>query len=166
LLVRGVRQLPCRHQNCDGSPTNACEVTSTACVTPYPYTPRNFNPAGPGINPAATNGTTTLNCGTSTFDSNTLTFGNWCSQPTPVPVVQTQPGGADVVVLPLVNFTIAAGATLRLTGTRPVILAAFGNATLAGTIDGSANGTTPGAGGNQACSPGRAATVERRRSER
>ena len=119
-----------------------------------PLPPRNFNPSGPGINPYATNGTTTLNCGISTFDSSTLTFGNWCSQPTPVPVVQTEPGGADVVILPLLNLTIAAGATLRLTGNRPVILAAFGNATVAGTVDGSASGTTPGAGGNQACSPG------------
>jgi hypothetical protein len=141
-------------RNCDGSPTNGCEISGTACITPFPYTPRNFNPTGPGINPYATNGTTTLNCGVSTFDSTTLTFGNWCSQSTPVPVVQTQPGGADVVVLPLLNLTIAAGATLRLTGNRPVILAAFGNATVAGTIDASANGTTPGAGGNQVCSPG------------
>jgi hypothetical protein len=69
-------------------------------------------------------------------------------------VVQTQAGGADVVVLPLQNFTIASGATLKLIGNRPVVLAVFGDATIAGTIDASASGTTPGAGGNAICSPG------------
>jgi hypothetical protein len=92
-----------------------------------------------------------LNCGVSTFDSTTLTFGNWCGQNLPAPVVRTQAGGPEIVVLAARHFTIAAGATLRLTGSRPVVLAVFGNATVAGTVDANASGATPGAGGNATC---------------
>jgi hypothetical protein len=92
-----------------------------------------------------------LNCGVSTFDSTSLAFGNWCGQSQPTPVVRTQPNGPDIVVIPVRDFTVASGATLRLTGSRPVVLAVFGDATIDGTVDASASGTTPGAGGNWSC---------------
>jgi hypothetical protein len=145
------------YSNCDGNAANGCEFAGSACYTAFPYFPSNFDPNGSGVNPTTTSATTTLNCGVTTFDSTSLTFTNWCSsQPTPTPVVQTQTatGGPDIVVLPLLNFTVASGATLKLTGNRPVVLAVFGDATIAGTIDASASGTTPGAGGNQTCSTG------------
>ena len=78
------------------------------------------------------------------FDSGTLAFGNWCGQLRPEPVVLTQPDGSEVVALPLGEFRIETGGRLRLTGTRPIALAVFGNATIAGEIDVSANGLFAG----------------------
>jgi hypothetical protein len=116
----------------------------------FGYTPANFDPAGLDRSGFAASATV-LDCGVSTFDSETLTFGNWCGQKQPAPAVRTQPNGPDVVVIPLPAFTVAKGATLKLTGTRPVILAVFGDAIVDGTVDASASGATPGAGGNQSC---------------
>jgi len=42
------------------------------------------------------------------------------------------------------GLTIEAGDTLTLTGSNPVILAVYGAATIAGVIDASAQGGTPG----------------------
>jgi hypothetical protein len=111
----------------------------------FPYTPSNFTPTShtPVVG-------TLLDCGVSTFDSQSLAFGNWCGRPTPTPVA-VQSGGVDVVILPIVALTVQTGATLRLTGNRPVILAVYGDAVINGSIDGSANAGTPGAGGSQAC---------------
>jgi len=116
----------------------------------FGYMPTNFDPAGldGGVSAGSA---TVLDCGVSTFDSETLTFGNWCGQNQPAPAVRTQPSGPDVVVIPFQAFTVAKGATLKLTGTRPVILAVFGDAIVEGTVDASASGSTPGAGGNQSC---------------
>jgi hypothetical protein len=156
--------------DCDGTATNACETntntsaancgacgtvcsvgtcTSGACYIQFPYTPTNFDPAG--LDAASTDDTTLLNCGVSTFDSTTMTFGNWCGQNLPSPVTRTQPSGPSVVVVPVRNLTLAAGNTIKVTGGSPVIFAVFGNATIAGIVDASASGTTPGAGGNVSC---------------
>jgi hypothetical protein len=141
-------------QNCAAS----SDCTSTYCgtgtcgvppVLQFPYTPVNFAIAG--LDPLSTDDVTLLDCGVSTFDSGTLAFGNWCGQNQPSPLVRTQTGGPDVVVVPVRNLTLAAGSTIKLTGTRPVIFAVFGNATIAGIIDAGASGTTPGAGGNVSC---------------
>jgi hypothetical protein len=135
--------------NCDGNNANGCEFVGSNCIPQFAYVPSNFNPTGSGVDPSATNSTTTLNCGTSTFDSTSLTFGNWCGQVLPTPVVQTQTGGPDIVVLAVRNLSISG--TLTLTGSRPVVLAVFGNATITGTINANGSGITPGAGGNVSC---------------
>jgi len=116
----------------------------------FPFTPSNFNPTDyqPSVSSSSTVG---LGCGLSTFDSETLAFGNWCGQFQPTPVVLPQSGGPAVIVLPVTSLSVAGGSSLRLTGSRPVVFAVFGNATIAGTIDVSASGTTPGAGGNLSC---------------
>jgi hypothetical protein len=92
-----------------------------------------------------------LNCGVSTFDSTALTFGNWCGQVQPTPVALAQSNGPDAVVLPLAALQVANGASLVVTGSRPVIFAVYGDVTVAGTVDASASDTTPGAGGDQNC---------------
>jgi hypothetical protein len=129
----------------------ASDCSSTYCgtgtcspppVLQFPYTPVNF--ALTGLDPLSTDDMTLLDCGVSTFDSATLAFGNWCGQNQPSPVVQTQTGGPDVVVVPVRNLTLAGGSTIKLTGSRPVIFAVYGNATIAGTIDAGATGSTPG----------------------
>ncbi len=73
----------------------------------------------------------------------------WCGA-APTPVIQTQPGGPDIVVVPMSSFTLDAGRTLRLIGSRPVVLAVRGDARINGTVDAGAVGTTPGAGGDDA----------------
>ncbi|MEW5854861.1 MAG: hypothetical protein AB2A00_39155, partial [Myxococcota bacterium] len=121
------------------------------CALPAPqfgYPPSNFDPSALSWRTASG---LVLDCGQSRFDTSTLTFGNWCGEVEPVPVRLTQVNGPDVIVLPVLGVDVAAGSSLRLTGSLPVILAVFGNATIAGTIDASANGTTPGAGGDWSC---------------
>jgi hypothetical protein len=83
-----------------------------------------------------------------TFDSAVPDFTTWCSGTKPVPVVQTQSGGPDLVVVPMTALTVAAGSTLRVIGNKPVVFAVAGDATIDGTLDAGATGTTPGAGGD------------------
>lgn len=122
---------------------------SGACVPPYPYAPQNFDPLD--YPPAMRGGSYTLNCGVSTFNSSpnaSSPFGNWCGQ-TPPPIFSlTLSNGVDVVVLPMEALTVASGAGLRLRGSRPVILAIYGAATINGVINAGSEGTVVGAGGN------------------
>jgi hypothetical protein len=121
--------------------------------TDFTYSPANFDPTDFELQPTTVGYKTTFDCGVVTFDSTTLTFDRTCDpcKPTPKPVVRTQTGGSDVAILPVRNLAIAKGSTLRLVGNRPVILAAFGDVTIAGTLDASASGKTPGSGGNTSC---------------
>jgi hypothetical protein len=82
-------------------------------------------------------------------------IGNWCGT-APTPVVLTQAGGPEVLVLPLRSLNLASGNTLRVIGGRPLVLAVTENVTIAGTIDARGIGATPGGGGSVAanCSPG------------
>jgi hypothetical protein len=137
--------------NCnDGCPSDPTQ--QSACLT---FAPSNFNP-GP-INWSA-QPATTANCGTTTVNSTdpdgtgplVATITNWCGT-APVPIAQTQAGGPEVVVIPLRSFALNSGNTLRLVGSRPVILAVDGAVTIAGLIDADASGTTAGAGGNWSC---------------
>jgi hypothetical protein len=131
--------------NCmDGCPSDP--TVTTAC---FPFTTSNFDPKP--INWSATP-TTTLNCGTTTVNTSTTpaTISNWCGT-APTPVVQTQASGPNVVVLPLQGFTLSSGATLRVIGTLPVVIAVRGNVSIAGVLDANASAGTPGAGGNWSC---------------
>jgi hypothetical protein len=117
--------------------------------TGFPYMPTNFDPTDLGPGQAAAS--VQLNCGVSTFDSSTGVFTNWCGQPRPPVVYRSQVEGPDVAILSLSDLSLIAGSSLRLTGAYPVVLAIFGDATIAGTIDASAGDTMPGAGGNLMC---------------
>jgi len=107
----------------------ACS-SAGVCVPGFLYPPSNFTPGTiTTIAPAIT-----LDCATS-FDSTTLAFGNnWCGQPRPVPVAISQSGGVPAILLATSDFTVTASGSLMLTGGRPVILAVFGNASLAGNV--------------------------------
>ncbi|MEY4580727.1 MAG: hypothetical protein RL701_5430, partial [Pseudomonadota bacterium] len=130
--------------------------TTNYCGAGYSYTPSNLNVAGFSFTGAPT---VTLGCGTSgtpvtvTFNSTTRVFdAAWCAgQTKPTIVTQVQSDGSEVVVLPFAAFTLNQYTTLRLVGTRPVVLAVQGAASIAGTIDASASAGTPGAGGNTGC---------------
>ncbi|MET0387322.1 MAG: hypothetical protein ABW321_15245 [Polyangiales bacterium] len=125
-------------------------ATTTYCSSGFSFTPSNVNMAGISFTSAPT---VTLSCGgTVTFNSTNNTWTSYCAgQTQPTPVVQTQSGGPDIVVLPFKAFQLSSGTTLSLVGTRPVVFMVEGNATVAGIMNASANGTTAGAGGNWSC---------------
>jgi len=60
----------------------------------------------------------------------------------------TQPGGPNVALLSVRDLTVAAGVTLRVTGSNGLIIAVHGTAMIAGTIDASADLGQPGPGGS------------------
>jgi hypothetical protein len=125
-----------------------CRMQDGVCST-FPYAPSNFNP---DTVPLANIGTLTVTCSV-TFNSEHLTWtpSNCVTNP-PEPVLMNQ-GGAEMVLLAMTS--LSQGADLTLRGTRPVILAVYGDATVGRHI--LANGTlvsgqpVPGAGGNQDC---------------
>jgi hypothetical protein len=131
---------------------DGCPLDPTHTGSCLGYTPVNFDPSQ--INWSA-QPSTTLNCGTTTVDttdpdgsgSGVATITNWCGT-APTPLVRSQASGPDVVILPLHSLTISAGNTLRLIGSRPIILAADGAVSVNGVVDASASGTTPGPGGS------------------
>lgn len=58
-----------------------------------------------------------------------------------------QTGGPDICVIRSKTFTVAAGATLKVTGNRAVAFVADDSVQITGTLDASADGTTSGPGG-------------------
>jgi hypothetical protein len=127
-----------------------------ACTKTFGYTPSNFT-AATYAPPAGA----TTNCN-ATYSSTTHTFTVGACTGT-VPTIQSgiaQAGGPNVDILVFSSLTIASGSTLTLTGGSPVILAVYGDATIAGNIiaDGmpgaAASGPNPatsGPGGNWQC---------------
>lgn len=132
-----------------------CPLDATRATECLGFAPANFD-AGAiawSAQPSAT-----LDCGTTTVDTTdpdgsgplVATITGWCGT-APAPVAQDQSGGAQLVILPLRGLMLGSGNTLRLIGSRPVVIAVDGDVTVAGTIDANASGTTPGAGGNASC---------------
>ncbi|MGH7440178.1 MAG: hypothetical protein ACRENE_31180 [Polyangiaceae bacterium] len=110
----------------------------------FTYAPSNFDPT----TYSAPSGATTDCNATYSSTSHTFTTGS-CSGTAPtIESGVAVSGGPAVDILVFSTLTIAASSTLTLTGSNPVILAVYGTATINGTIDASASGATPGAGGN------------------
>lgn len=155
--------VPASGSTCDPKQGCAWQVTADAacpggfctaegqCKAPFAYTPSNFNPLDYG--PAVRQGPYTLNCGTVTFDTTPgAANGNWCGQAAPSAIAVTLSNGQQAAVLALKGLTLSGNSNvLRLIGTRPVILAVYGDVGIAGTIDAAGTGAAPGAGGDQAC---------------
>ncbi|MFP2901222.1 putative metal-binding motif-containing protein [Corallococcus sp. 4LFB] len=140
---------PCSEDN-SGTP-RVCKVDGQ-CVA-FPYTPSNFDPntiSGGEISDLRTTGAVVFNT-----DDQTWTPSG--SGPAPGDItfkILPQSGGApELLLIPVRN--LALGGELRIVGSRPVILAVYGDATLNHDILASGrivNGApVPGAGGNQAC---------------
>ncbi len=124
--------------SCDGG-----TCTNGECIVGFPFPPSNgFNPALPS---SAIVPRVRLDCGVSTFNSDTLAFGNWCSQTLPIPRVVNRLGVQNIVVLPMGGLLLAG--ELRLTGSQPVLLAVYGDATITGRLVASARRAVSGAGG-------------------
>jgi len=119
----------------------------------FPFDPTNFDPEilrDLDLMPV------TLGCSMPSFDSTDLTFTDWCGAE-PVVTVVGQSDDSELVVLAMTSLSVEAGSTLRLVGDRPVALVVLGDASVAGTIDASANGVTPGGGGLVSCANGASA---------
>jgi hypothetical protein len=56
-------------------------------------------------------------------------------------------GGTDLAVLHVDGLVVTTGAIVTITGSRPLVIVAGGDVTIAGTLDAGAHGVTPGPGG-------------------
>jgi hypothetical protein len=129
----------------DGCPGDASKLDSC-----YEYTPSNFDDSTlfggePDVD-ASCGGTIVL----STSSESVVSI---CGTEV-TPVVQAQSGGPELWILPLASLNVAAGTTLRFTGSRPAVLAVAGDATISGRVDANAVATAAGAGGNVSCAAG------------
>jgi hypothetical protein len=138
--------------DCDGEADNGCEHDSAQGLCPRCFAEATSNFSGSAYSYSAA---VDFACGgTHTFDSGTLSWDTACCGTCPEvsgPVTQTDASGAQVVILRAATLNVASGTTVRLVGPYPVIIAVHGDATVAGTIDASASGALPGAGGNWSC---------------
>lgn len=138
--------------DCNEEVADGCEIQNTSCWPASNFDPDGYNFAGAPV--------TVLDCGTTTVNTTDpdgggaeiVTFTNWCGTTPPV-LVQAQSGGSDAVVLLMNGLTVSTGATLRLIGNRPIILAVNGDVTIDGTVDASSNASDMGAGANLSCTP-------------
>ncbi|RKI51460.1 hypothetical protein D7X55_33980, partial [Corallococcus sp. AB049A] len=140
--------MPCSEDN-SGTP-RVCRADGQ-CIA-FPYTPANFNPSsitGGEINDLRTTGAVV-------FDTDAKTWTPAGAGPGTGDITiktQKQTGGPDILLIPVRN--LALGGELRIVGSRPLILAVFGDATLNHDILASGrivNGVpVSGAGGNQQC---------------
>jgi hypothetical protein len=144
-----------------------CELSSpgipASCSVVFGYTPTNLVP---GAYAAPVN-STTIDCAT-TYDTTTHAFSNWCAGRTKPGVTPgiAQAGGPNMDVLAFAGLTIASGGSLTLTGANAIVLAVYGDASIAGGIhadgaDGTSGGNAPGPsgpGGNYSCGAGTGAS--------
>jgi hypothetical protein len=136
--------------------SGVCRLPDGACSS-FPYVPSNFDPdaipvptqdlhitCGSLANPVV--------CDTSGSTSCTPPAG--CSLPSLSGVQLINQGGVETLLVPVRNLTLDPGTALKLKGSRPVILAVYGSATLSGMLLADADMEVPGAGGNRAaCAP-------------
>jgi hypothetical protein len=138
--------------DCDGLESNGCETNlqiencSPRCfqrasnldLSSYGYpSDVDFNCAGPHTFNSSTAAWDTNCCGTCPDVTGPVTIG----------------AAADpVYVLRAKSLNVAVGATVKLIGAYPVVIAVLNNATIAGTIDASAVTNVPGAGGSTSLS--------------
>ncbi|MDH5672087.1 MAG: hypothetical protein OEZ06_08055 [Myxococcales bacterium] len=133
---------------------DACPFSSVSSSPPcgFDYLPSNFDATSMDFSTAPDS---LQDCAASIVidTGDPVTFTNYCGL-APTPVIVGQIAGPDAVVLPLSSLTIAAGTTLRVVGSRPLIFAVNGNVNIDGTLSARAIGPQPGAGGNISCSAG------------
>lgn len=112
----------------------------------FGYTPANFDPAAHETL-AAQNGAWVVDCDVTFNSSPAATQDVWCGgRPAPMGVTVVQAGGPDVVVIPLTGFTVGAQGRVHLSGTRPVLFAVYGDASIVGELRASASGQVGGVG--------------------
>lgn len=128
--------------------TGVCRMNDGVCSS-FPYVPSNFDPNA--IPESARQVDFHISCGSVAdpviFDSGTLTgSGPADCMSMQMPTVQII---GNYAVVPIRNLTIDAGRAIKLRGTRPIIVAVYGNATISGDVLADADLDVPGAGGNR-----------------
>jgi hypothetical protein len=128
----------------DGCPNGAW--TAGPCL---PFTPLNLDPSALDFSNATA---AIFNCGVTTLDTTPAVpvLSNACGVTAQIST-QTQSNGSSIAVLTVRGLNIASGSSLRLVGSRPVAIAVYGDAEIQGSIDASATGAAPGAGGDLTC---------------
>jgi len=153
LVARGYGDPSCLLQNEESAPGAASfapgqpDQVTLRLGSGFPYVPSNFDP-GEVAGDGGVAGRVSLSCA-AWFDSTDGGL-SWCSgQPLPTVRVVNQAGGPDAVVLAMRRLDVSG--SLALVGSRPVILAVYGDVTVAGTISArSGTGVAAGAGSNPA----------------
>jgi hypothetical protein len=138
------------NSNCGGCAVVCSETCqSGVCSLPFGYAPSNFTATTYVGNVPATG--TTVNCNMTYTSPGASGVSTWCGGTGPYVVPNVaQSGGPKVDVLVFNSLTVASGFTLTVTGANPVVFAVYGDASISGTINASASGSKPGAGGNNA----------------
>jgi hypothetical protein len=131
--------------------------SGTSC-TGWSWTPTNVDPCGAGV-PAPGATLTLAMTGSYEYDTNTGTLtapDGSALTPSPVSALVSQSGGTLVRVLTVSGLDVASGTALRVTGSYPLVILAYGTATVSGTIDVSAAADVagPGANASQSCTTG------------
>jgi hypothetical protein len=65
-------------------------------------------------------------------------------------ILVNQPDGITIRVLSVSSFTLASGASVRILGSRPLVIVAANDITISGLMSAGASGTSPGSGGGLA----------------
>ncbi len=113
---------------------DASRDADPGCAAMWSFMPSNFTPCTTTVHP-----TVVLDSGVYTYTPQTgvLTNGG---------TTTTLPSAGSPRVLAVSGFEIRPGVSLEVRGNEPLIIAVYGNATIAGVLTVSANGSTPGAG--------------------
>lgn len=123
-------------------------LADAGCLQDFEYVPANF----PTDEHRPQVGGIFLNCGVTRIDTTpgaNPVLTNWCpGQPVPQLQLQTQVSGPDAVVLSTTELFVGDAGVLEVVGSRPLVLAVYGNAAVSGLVYAGANGTTPGPGGS------------------
>lgn len=122
----------------DGTPASSDGQVDTTAAVPDPLhlAPED---GAPGTGALVADGTLTIDTSVPSI-SVTLPAGTSLD-------VRPQLSGPEVAVLHVGTLTITAGASVRVQGSRPLIIVAGGAVSIAGLLDGGARGTQPGPGG-------------------
>ncbi|HEY3356013.1 MAG TPA: hypothetical protein VGQ83_22360 [Polyangia bacterium] len=135
----------------DAAQADAAPADSTTSCTGWSYAPTNFDPCAPAI-PAPQPLGIGAGLWTLDTDSGSLTQTGGGSITLATVLLPASSTDAAVRLVAASSLQVDAGATVRVTGARALILAVYGSASVAGTIDASAqialSGYLPGPGGD------------------
>jgi hypothetical protein len=151
--------LTCIDGRCGGSPADGGpDVSVDAPVDCASWTAHHFDACA--IPPPTPDLVLTAAGSPWQLDSSAVTLLDKDNNPVVVSFVAIDQAGTSALVASVQSLTIESGATLRLIGVRPVIVASWGSIDIAGAIDAGSHRTGGrGAGGNPTvCGPDAAAT--------
>ncbi len=130
---------PCGSTACTATPdaldpADASLDADPSCAALWSFAPSNFTPCTMPVH-----STVVLDSGVYTYTPQTgiLTNGG---------TTRSLPSAGSPRVLAVSGFEIRAGVSLEIRGNEPLIIAVYGNSTIAGVLTVSANASTPGAG--------------------